>query len=89
MPELARFEGIVVRMFVERGGKHHEPHFQVYYQDMVASYRIKEIELLGGQLPTRQRRLVEAWAELHQAELLANWQRLQNDLPSVRIDPLR
>jgi len=89
MPELARFEGIVIRMFVEQNTRHHEPHFHVYYQEMVASYRIREIVLLRGELPTRQRRLVEAWAELHQAELLENWQRLQNDQPSVKIDPLR
>ncbi|RIK33649.1 MAG: DUF4160 domain-containing protein [Chloroflexi bacterium] len=76
-------------MFVELGGKHHEPHFHAYYQDMVASYRITEVELLRGQLPTRQNRLVEAWAELHKDELLANWQRVQNDQLPVRIAPLR
>lgn len=89
MPEIARFQGIVIRMFVELGGKHHEPHFHAYYQDMVASYRITEVELLRGQLPTRQNRLVEAWAELHKDELLANWQRVQNDQLPVRIAPLR
>lgn len=89
MPEIARFQGIVIRMFVERGGKHHEPHFHAYYQDTVASYRITEVELLRGQLPTRQNRLVEAWAELHKDELLANWQRVQNDQLPVRIAPLR
>lgn len=89
MPEIARFQGIVIRMFVELGSKHHEPHFHAYYQDMVASYRITEVELLRGQLPTRQNRLVEAWAELHKDELLANWQRVQNDQLPVRIAPLR
>lgn len=89
MPEIARFQGIVIRMFVELGGKHHEPYFHAYYQDMVASYRITEVELLRGQLPTRQNRLVEAWAELHKDELLANWQRVQNDQLPVRIAPLR
>ena len=89
IPEIARFEGIIIRMFVERGGKHHEPHFHAYYQDMVASYRIGEIEMLRGFLPTRQRRLFEAWAELHTMELSANWQRLQNDQSPRKIAPLR
>lgn len=40
-----------------------------------------------GQLPMRQRRLVEAWVELK--ELLDNWERLQNDQPSFKIAPLR
>jgi hypothetical protein len=89
MPELSRFFGLTIHMFVERGARHHRPHFHVYYQDMVASYSIDSLELLAGKLPKRQQRLVEAWGELHQAELLNNWQRLQNDQPSVRINPLR
>ena len=89
MPELARFYGISIRMFVERGGQHHEPHFHVYYQSMVASYGIEGVQLLAGQLPKRQQRLVEAWVELHLHELLENWHRLQNDLPPVKIAPLR
>jgi hypothetical protein len=41
-----------------------------------------------GSLPRRQRRLVEAWAELHQDELLADWQRLQAGELPLPIDPL-
>ena len=89
MPELARFYGISIHMFVERGGQHHKPHFHAYYQDMVASYGVDVIQTLAGQLPKRQQRLVEAWAELHQQELLENWQRLQNDQSPVKIAPLR
>jgi len=36
MPELSRFFGIVIRMFVEVGGPHHRPHFHAYYQEHVA-----------------------------------------------------
>jgi uncharacterized protein (DUF433 family) len=86
MPEIARFDGIVIRMFTERGGRHHEPHFHAYYQEMVASYQIEKGQLLRGRLPTPQRRLVEAWARAHVMELLENWQRLQNDQPSFKID---
>ncbi|MBI5185535.1 MAG: DUF4160 domain-containing protein [Nitrospinae bacterium] len=32
---------------------------------------------MGGSLPQRQQRLVEAWAELHQEELIEDWERLQ------------
>ena len=46
------------------------------------------IEILAGQLPKRQQRLVEAWAELHQAELEADWQRLQAGQPPEPIAPL-
>ena len=56
-------------MFVEAGGPHH---LAAYYQDDIAIYGIEKIERLAGSLPTRQERLVLAWAELHQGELLAN-----------------
>ena len=42
----------------------------------------------SGELPRRQRRLVEAWAELHQEELLADWARLQAGQAPLPIDPL-
>jgi hypothetical protein len=89
MPEISRFFGIIVRMFVEAGGAHHLPHFHAYHQDHVAVYRVDRIELMAGTLPIRQRRLVEAWAELHQAELLADRARLQSGQGPLPIEPLR
>ena len=41
MPELSRFFGIIVRMFVEVGGPHHTPHFHAYYQDATAVFGIE------------------------------------------------
>lgn len=89
MPELSRFFGIVIRMFVETGAPHHRPHFHAYYQGQAAVFAIETIECLGGELPVSQRRLVEAWAEIHRAELAADWDLLQSGRPPVKIDPLR
>jgi hypothetical protein len=61
MPEICRFFGIIVRMFVEAGGSHHLPHFHAYYQDDIAIYGIARIERIAGSFPTRQERLVLAW----------------------------
>ena len=58
MPEVSRFFGIIIRMFVEAGGQHHMPHFHAYYQDDVGIYDIAKIERLAGSLPRRQERLV-------------------------------
>ena len=88
MPELARFFGIIIRMFAEAGAPHHRPHFHAYYQEQVGIVAIDTIEWIAGDLPRRQRRLVEAWAELHQEELLEDWERLQGGQPPLRIDPL-
>ncbi|MFN2399109.1 MAG: DUF4160 domain-containing protein [Gemmatimonadaceae bacterium] len=88
MPELSRFFGIIVRMFAEVGGQHHVAHFHAYWQDHVAVISIDPIDVIAGSLPTRQRRLVEAWAELHQQELLDDWNRLQNGQHPIPIEPL-
>jgi len=89
MPEISRFFGIIIRMYAEAGGVHHRPHFHAYCQDDVAVYALDSIEPIGGALPQRQRRLVEAWAELHHEELKSNWQRLQDGRSPRKIEPLR
>jgi hypothetical protein len=75
-------------MYVEAGAPHHVPHFHVYYQHDVAIYSIDPIELVSGSFPRRQQRLVEAWAELHQEELMSDWQRLQEGQKPLPIQPL-
>ena len=89
MPELSRFFGIVIRMFVEAGAGHHLPHLHAYYQDRVGVYGIDPVELIAGSLPTRQERLVLAWAELHRTELLSSWETLQSGRRPSKIEPLR
>lgn len=89
MPEISRFFGIIIRMYAEIGSPHHQPHFHAYYQDAVGIFTIDPVDLIAGSLPPRQRRFVEAWAELHQADLAADWQRLQSGRVPMPIDPLR
>ena len=89
MPEISRFLGIIIRMFVEPDTPHHKPHFHAYYQDDVAIYSIESLELIAGHLPRRQQRFVEAWAELHQYELRENWVRLQRGEQPIKIEPLK
>ena len=76
-------------MFAEPASPHHRSHFHAYYQDSVAIFAIDVIELIAGSLPGRQRRLVEAWAELHREELLRDWELLQSGHPPVKIAPLQ
>ena len=76
-------------MFAEASAPHQAPHFHAYYQDQVGVYAIESVELIAGTLPTRQKRLVEAWAEIHRSELLADWNRLQEGQRPIAIEPLR
>ena len=89
MPELARFYGILIRMYAELGAPHHLPHFHAYYQGQQAVFSIDPIAMIEGDIPLRQRRLVEAWAEIHQLALLNDWSLLQQGLPPLKIEPLQ
>jgi hypothetical protein len=77
MPEISRFLGIIITMYWEVDAPHSVPHFHVRYNEYKASYGIDPIVQLAGALPRRQQRLVEAWAEIYQTELMAGWEQLQ------------
>jgi hypothetical protein len=63
--------------------------FHAFYQEHSAVFDVDTIECLSGALPRAQQRLVEAWAEIHRAELRHDWDLLQSGQPPVKIDPLR
>ncbi len=46
-------------------------------------------EITEGDLPRRQAKLAIAWAELHQEELMANWDLVTNGEEPFRIQPLQ
>ena len=50
---------------------------------------VSPVAFIAGALPLRQQRLVEAWAELHQEELLRDWSLLDAGKLPVRIEPLK
>jgi hypothetical protein len=52
-------------------------------------FGIDPVDLIGGSLPQRERRLVEAWAEMHRGELIEDWERLQAGRSPLKIASLR
>ncbi|HEY2412150.1 MAG TPA: DUF4160 domain-containing protein [Pirellulaceae bacterium] len=89
MAEISRFFGIVIHMFSERGSPHHRPHLHAKYQEFRAVLALDNIEVLAGQLPPRQERLLLGWAELHQEELLAAWQIAISGTSPPSVEPLK
>lgn len=71
MPTISLFYGLIIRMYFAPG-EHPLPHFHVYYTEHKATVDICTCEVIGGNLPRRQTKLVLAWAELHQEELMAD-----------------
>lgn len=85
MPTLSMFFGIIIRMFVD---DHNPPHFHASYQDNIAVFDL-EGNLLEGEFPSKQTKLVVAWAQIHHDELVANWELAKNKESLFRIEPLR
>ena len=70
MPEIARFYGIIIKLFF---GDHRPPHFHAVYGEYVGVFDINTLEMLEGDLPTRAKKLVLEWAEMNKMELLEMW----------------
>ena len=85
MPELARFYGIVIRMYF---GDHPPPHFHAFYGGHKAVIDIESLALIEGQLPPRARGLVIEWATMHQDELREAFRKAESLEAPDKIAPL-
>lgn len=88
VPELSRFYGIVVRMYFDDVDRHALPHVHVQYGGEEAVYSLQG-QLLRGELPSKQHKLVLAWMALHESELQENWYLATHLSDCYRIEPLR
>ena len=86
MPTISTFYGIFIRMFFN---DHAPPHFHVQYAEYKATIDIQKLEIDDGELPRRAKELVLDWAELHQQELLDDWQLCMNKQQPRPIAPLK
>jgi hypothetical protein len=84
MPELCRFYGIIIFMnYLE----HDPPHFHARYEDQEIIIEI-ETGIVKGYMSKRALRMIFEWSEIHQAELLANWNLARDRQPLQKIPPL-
>ena len=60
MPELSRFEGMVIKMLFNDTVQHNKPHVHVTYGEYRASVGI-DGELLAGSLPQKQFKMLVGW----------------------------
>ena len=79
------FYGVIIYMYK---GDHSEPHIHARYQDKESRFDL-EGNYLEGDLPNKKRKLVEAWIAIHEDELKANWELLNNEDKICKIDPLK
>ena len=72
MPVIARFYGILIKMYFK---EHGIPHFHAVYGDFNGVFNIQTLEMIEGDLPGRARKLIKEWAKQYQEELVKMWKK--------------
>ena len=84
MPSISRFLGIIIAMFWD---DHSPPHFHAKYGEYEITVNILN-GVVEGKFPKRALRHVLEWFDLHQNELIDNWQLCKNKEMPKPIEPL-
>ena len=86
MPIISEFFGIKIYMYWD---EHIPPHFHAEYGSYKILVSIQESVVIKGAMPSKQLKLILAWCELHQDELMNNWGFALKHGEIKKIDPLR
>lgn len=78
MPIISFFDGIKILLF---SNDHLPLHFHVYYAEYKALIAIDSLQIMRGDLPTKQLNKVVEWAGLNKENLLETFYQLN---PSLR-----
>jgi hypothetical protein len=73
MPIIARFYGIIIKMYFSQS-EHGVPHFHALYGEFNGVFAIGDLDMLEGDMPGRARKLVEEWGARYKSELLEMWE---------------
>ena len=73
MPILARFYGIVIKMYFLQS-EHNPPHIHAIYNDDVAAIDFMTGEVLEGYLPAKALNMVREWIELNRDDIKKIWE---------------
>ena len=87
MPIISQFYGIIVSVYFNENNKHNLPHIHVRYNEHKATYDF-EGNVLNGELPLKQKKLIEARLIIHKEDLITLWNFMQEDGGYFKIKPL-
>ena len=76
MPEVCRIDGGSLRFYIY-SNEHGTPHVHVRYGGIWVKVAIADASNIIGELPGRQRRLVQGWIDDHRDDLFDAWNRAQ------------
>ena len=70
MPIIARFYGILIKMYFK---EHGIPHFHALYGEYNGVFELATLEMIEGDLPQRAVKMIIEWGTRYQKELLEMW----------------
>ena len=82
MPEIARFYGIIIKIFFRN--EHNPPHIHAIYGEHNGLIDISSLEMIEGDLPPKALALVQEWGKSYQNDLMSMW----NDKSLRKLPPL-
>lgn len=88
MPLISSFYGILIRMYFNDQEQHHTPHFHALYNEFQVSVDFNGC-VLAGEMPAQKLKLIVAWAEIHNEELITLWTLMQQGEDFYRIEGLK
>lgn len=86
MPTISMFRGIKITMYWM---DHMPPHFHATYGDCEVLVSIKDLEVLEGNFPSKQLKMLLGWAAIRQDQLMENWELATKKQELFAIEPLR
>ena len=86
MPTISMFRGIKITMYYS---DHMPPQVHATYGGDEAYISIKDLEVIEGNLPSKQLKMVLGWAAIRQDQLMENWELAVKKQELFAIEPLR
>lgn len=88
MPIISDFYGIIIRMYFKDNEKHKLPHLHANYNEYTAIFDLNG-NIIDGKIPNSQKKIVQAWIEIHNEELNNLWNLLVEGKKGFKITPLK
>ena len=70
MPIIARFYGILIKMYFK---EHGVPHFHAIYGEYNGVFNLKTLAMIEGDMPARAMKMVKDWAKKYNSDLMEMW----------------
>ena len=85
MPEICRFFGIIIYL---NTGDHNPPHIHADYSGKEGVFEIESGQMIKGNLPLKVKKMVQKWIQIHQIELIEDWNNAKFGGKIFKLTPL-